>query len=308
LRCSHLNRALALLKTERSIFLALCLLSGPASIIQVRNIGFLDLAPKRENEFYVHQLDHEHRLLFHGDFTRFHTYALVTHTKFKINKDSVTIINPYFFQAELISESTEGGELTELITFRSPIFPITDVAACKYGRDYDCFELTLFGQEVTQKFPCDLVFVTQYAEELSSPIPLCIEYIGMAARNGRTAQERLGEGHEKLQVLLAQLSDRDLFRNVSIILYKPGELECDGITFEQVVETLEASLIQHYQPKPLNVEHLNFPQNKTKLTSTLKKIGANELIIGVESPEMTALYSRFRPEPKAQEMFCLRVP
>ncbi|EKO3819885.1 hypothetical protein NTH40_001403 [Vibrio harveyi] len=287
--------------------MALCLLSGPASIVQARNIGLLDLAPKTEGELYVHQLDHEHRLFFHGDFSGFHAYALVTHTKFKVIKDSVALVNQFCFKAKLIYENINGEELSEIVTFRSPIFPISAVTACKYGREYDCFEFSFAGQKVKEKFPCDLVFVTQYAEDLSLPIPLCIEYIGMAAKNGRTALDRLGEGHEKLQALLAQLSDRDLFRNVSIILYKPGELDCDGITFEQVVETFEASLIQHYKPKPLNIEHLNFPQNRTKLTSTLKDIGANELLVVVESPELTTIYSRHRPEPMTHELIYLRV-
>ncbi|EWH09820.1 hypothetical protein DS2_11063 [Catenovulum agarivorans DS-2] len=94
-------------------------------------------------------------------------------------------------------------------------------------------------------------------------MPLLIQYIGMAAKNGRTAQDRLGEGHDKLQTILAELVDRDSFRSASVILYKPGELDCDAITFEQVVKTLEASLIQHFKPSPLNKEHLNFPKNKT---------------------------------------------
>ncbi|MBA6362326.1 hypothetical protein H4J42_01115, partial [Colwellia sp. BRX8-8] len=139
-------------------------------------------------------------------------------------------------------------------------------------------------------------------------IPLCIEYIGMAAKNGRTAQDRLGEGHDKLQTILAKLNARDQFKSASIILYKPGELESEGITFEQVVETLEASIIQHFKPKPLNVEHLNFPNNKTKLTSILKKIGANEIGVKLESPENTLLYSKHKPDKLEEHFIHIKVP
>ncbi|WP_105188980.1 hypothetical protein [Pseudoalteromonas sp. T1lg48] len=286
----------------------LVLLSGPASIVQAKNIGLLDLAPTKEDELYVHQESHDHRLFFHGDFSGFHAYALVTHTKFKVNKDSVRLLDEISFEAELIFENELGEERSQLTKFDSPLLPLSDVAACKYGRDYDSFEFSFANGAANQKFPCDLVFVTNYAKNLEYSIPLCIEYIGMAAKNGRTAQDRLGEGHEKLQTILAKLNARDQFKSASIILYKPGELDCDEITFEQVVETLEASLIQHFKPTPLNVEHLNFPNNKTKLTSTLKHIGANEIVVKLESPEGTCLYSIHKPEKLDEHFIFVQVP
>jgi len=290
--------------------LPLCLLSGPASIVQARNISLLDLAPKKEDELYVHQLNEDHRIFFQGDFTGFHMYALVTHTKFKVNKDSVKLIDHYSFKAEIIFEKETGEEITKLVEFNSPLIPISSVTACKYGRDYDSFEFSFYNnsENKNEKFICDLSFVTNHVKNLDYKVPLCVEYIGMAARNGRTAQDRLGEGHNKLQDILAQLNQRDLFRSASIILYKPGELDCDEITFEQVVETLEASLIQYFKPTPLNIEHLNFPNNRTQLTTLLKNIGADEIVVSFESPVKTALYSKYKPNPLDTHIIDLKVP
>ncbi|MCP1340555.1 hypothetical protein NJR55_13295 [Idiomarina sp. M1R2S28] len=286
----------------------LTLESGPASIIQAKNIGLLDLAPTEDDQLYVHQESEDHRLFFYGNFKGFHTYALVTHTKFKINKDSVRLLDESSFEAELIFEDEEGDEKSQLTRFGSPMAPLSNVSACKYGRDYDCFEFSFSNGAANQKFPCDLVFVTHYAKDLKYSIPLCIEYIGMAAKNGRTAQDRLGEGHDKLQTILAKLNARDQFKSASIILYKPGELDCNEITFEQVVNILEASLIQHFKPTPLNVEHLNFPNNRTKLISILKNIGAVLINVKLESPKGTSLYSMHKTEKLEEHLIFVQIP
>jgi len=288
--------------------LALCLLSGPATVVQPRSIGLLDLAPTRDDELYVHQLNKDHRLFFHGDFSGFHTYCLVTHTKFKIIEGSVIQTGHDKFQAKIYYELENGKSSTKVVGFNSPILPMRSVSACKYGRDLDSFELDLFNGYSSQKYICDLSFMISYATNLDFLIPLEIEYIGMAAKNGRTAQERLGEGHKKLQSVLAELNDRDLFRSVSIVLYKPGELDSKDITFPEVVETLEASLIQYFKPKPLNKEHLDFPNNKTKLTSKLKCAGVNQIITHIESPQQTSIYSNHKRQPLKEHTFFVNVP
>lgn len=79
--------------------MALILESGPASIVQAKNISLLDLAPTEDDQLYVHQESEDHRLFFHGNFKGFHAYVLVTHTKFKINKDSVRLLNEFSFEA-----------------------------------------------------------------------------------------------------------------------------------------------------------------------------------------------------------------
>lgn len=283
--------------------MTLCLLSGPGTIVPPRNVGLLDLAPSKDDELYVHQLNEDHRLFFHGDFTRFHTYLIVTHTKFRVIPESVKQTAYDKFESQIYFESEAGKGKIQLIKFNSPLLPIRSVKPCKYGRDYDSFELELFNGYASQKFYCNLSFITGYGTNLEAPVPLKIEYIGMAAKNGRTAQERLGEGHDKLQLVLGELNDRDLFRSVSLVLYKPGELECDGITFPQVVETFEASLIQHFKPEPLNTEHLNFPNNKTKLTGILESIGASHILTKLDSPENTRLYSKHNPQPQSEHVF-----
>lgn len=284
------------------------MLTGPGTIIQPCNIGLLDLAPTKNDELYIHQSNDDNRLFFYGDFSGFHSYLIVTHTKFRVIPESVKRTGYDCFQARIYFEDEDGNSVAQVVNFTSPLFPIRSVVACKYGRDFDSFELGLYDGQVSQKFACNLLFISSYAADLEAPIPVKVEYIGMAAKNGRTAQERLGEGHYKLQTVLGELDDRDLFRGVSIILYKPGELDCKEIEFPKVVETLEASLIQHFKPRPLNVEQLDFPNNRTKLTSMLKRVGANKIISHIESPSNTSLYSDHMPQPQQEHIIRLTVP
>ena len=281
----------------------LYLLSGPGTIVQPSYIELLDLAPTKKDELYIHQLNEDHRLFFHGDFSGFHTYLIVTHTKFRIIPESVKQTDHDKFQAKIYYESEDGIGQTQTVNFNSPILPIRSVSPCKYGRDFDSFELTFPHGQPSQKYMCNLTFLTSYATNLDCHFPLKIEYVGMSAKNGRTAQERLGEGHNKLQTVLAELNDRDLFRSASVVLYKPGELDCKDITFHQVVEALEANLIQYFKPQPLNKEQLNFPNNKTKLTSALKYIGANQVKTHIKSPQNTSLYSKHKSKPQKEHEF-----
>jgi hypothetical protein len=129
----------------------------------------------------------------------------------------------------------------------------------------------------------------------------------MAAASGRTAQKRLGDGHEKLQDLLARLHAKDSELAVSLLLYRPGKLDDSNWTFEETVEIFEACLIQYFRP-PLNVEHLDFPRNKTKLTDKLRSLGISEIEIELEAPKETAVHSRHALTPKAKHSFIVTVP
>ena len=289
--------------------MGLVLLSGPGTVVQPSNIGLIDLAPTKDEELYVHQKNEDHRIFFHGNFKGFHTYLIVTHTKFRIIEGSVIQTDHDKFRAKIYYEHKDGTPLTKIVDFNSPLLPIRSVSACKYGRDYDSFELELYNGYASQKFICDFTFMASYALNLDFLIPLKVEYIGMAAENGRTAQERLGEGHEKLQTVLADLNARDKFKSASIVLYKPGELEnCREISFPDVVKTLEASLISHFKPIPLNKEQLNFPNNKTTLTSKLKYIGAHQILTHIENPRQACLYSAHKPKLNAEHTLLINIP
>ncbi|EOX3951414.1 hypothetical protein ACNUCD_004652 [Vibrio alginolyticus] len=284
--------------------------TGPASIVQSNNIDLLGFGAHEEDALVVHERKDEPRLFLHGDFSGFHMYAIVTHTKFKVNSSSVRLIDSKYFQAEVLFENEAGECLSRIITFSSPIYPapLFSVSACKYGRDYDSFELGFLGGAKNQKFPCDIVFITRYSTDFNYDVPLKVKYIGMSAKNGRTAEQRLGEGHSKLQKIVTKLHSRDLFRSVSIVLYKPGKLDDNRIEFPDVVETLEASLIQYFKPTPYNIEHINFATNETKLTSKLKNLGARLVSIRFESPKSTVLYSDFSKEYKQSHQFFLALP
>lgn len=272
--------------------------TGPATIISTKNIGLLEKGGSRDNDVYSFQPKKDERLFLVGDFKGFHSYLIVTHSKFRIEADSVTLLDPYRFRVVVCYEAPNGEPLKSTVTFNFPIEPIKSISACKYGRDYDSFEIETYNNSY-QKFPCDISFLTNYSEKMDFEIPLEIKYIGLSAKNGRNAHERLANGHKQLQAVLGELSTRDSFRTASVVLYKPGKLETGELTFLNVVETLEASLIQEFKPE-YNIEHLTFPKNKTKLKSKLIKSGASQVSTVFESPKKTVFYSLKKPVEKSQ--------
>jgi len=288
--------------------MSICLTSGSPTLIAPRYINILDNGPTNDNEINIHQLE-DHQVFLQGDFTGFHTYLIVTHTKFSITRDSLKKISTNEFSAEINYEIDDSEVITKIVTFYTPLnLPFEYVNARKFGREYNSFEFKFIGTKEPQSFTCDLSFMIHCSKSSNFLIPLEIKYIGMAAKNGRTAQERLGKGHEKLQTVLAELNSKDQFKSASLVLYKPGKLNSKDITFEETVETLEASLIQYFKPKPLNKEHLNFPNNKTKLTMKLKYFGINQVLTVIESPKKTRLSSKYLESEQCTHTFFVNIP
>ena len=145
----------------------------------------------------VIQLNEDHRLFLQGEFGNFRIYAIVTYTRPEIIPSSVKKISSTHFQANVAIESSPGTMEECEVAFRAPIAPYANVRAAKYGMHFDSFEFAGAGPG-TESFVCDLSFITNQAENCP-PIPLKVEYIGIAKSERREAQDRLGEGHEKLQ-------------------------------------------------------------------------------------------------------------
>jgi hypothetical protein len=182
------------------------------------------------------------------------------------------------------------NEVTEHeVVFLAPILPYRDVKAAIYGLypDSFAFEGHTGGRET---FICDLTFLTQYAKN-SPPIPLNVRYVGIAKAPNREAQHRLGEGHEKLQALLAEQVRRPSRRTVSIVLYRPSELEPPLMPFPTVIETIEATMIQYFKPSPLNIRSVNFPNDSPELVKRIRETGAEYVVNELESPKGTLLHS-----------------
>lgn len=118
-----------------------------------------------------------------------------------------------------------------------------------------------------------------------------VRYIGVAKAANREAQDRLGEGHEKLQKLLAEQNRRPGHRTISIVLYRPSELDPPILDFPTVIETIEATMIQHFKPKPLNVKCLNFPRDSPDLSAKIKSAGLRRIVNFVKSPKGAQLFS-----------------
>ncbi|QPR32252.1 hypothetical protein I6G96_14715 [Delftia acidovorans] len=234
-------------------------------------------------------INEDHRLFLQGEFGGFRIYYLVTHSRAEVVPQSVRQISSHHFVSSVRFELTPGSITEHEIFFRTPIFPFADVRATRYGLFPDSFEFR-GGCPSTESFPCSLSFLLHYAENCPS-VPLRIEYIGIAKSAKREAQDRLGKGHEKLQKLLAEQNRRPSRQTTSIVLYRPSPLDPPILSFADVIETIEATMIQHFKPQPFNVERLNFPKDSPALSSKIKGIGARKIITEVSSPKGAKLFS-----------------
>ncbi|HHF0815595.1 TPA: hypothetical protein ACPIDV_004650 [Pseudomonas aeruginosa] len=286
----------------------LVMTSGPATVVQVNNINVLDSkesTPLGEG-VKVYQAD-DREVVLEGDFSGFHFYMIVTHTRFEILQNSVGVTTPESFRAEISMELEPGVHTSHIQNFHSLLVPLKYVSAARMGRQFDGFELAL-PRDTRRLLKCDLPLMSSRRLIKHPLIPLNIEYIGIAATGERTAQKRLGEGHEKLQELLARLHAHDSPRAVSLLLYRPGKLDDINWTFEETVEIFEACQIQKFKPTPLNSEHLNFPRNKTQLTDKLRSLGVSEIEIELQAPDGTAIHSIYAPTLAAKHQFIVPVP
>ncbi len=282
--------------------------TGPACIIPPRHVDFIKHASTDDN-VVVCQVDNEHSAgqhlsYFVGDFSGFHLYVIVTHTKISIRPESIRQHSVRQFEAALEYRSESGSKETRLTQFQAPVLGVVSVSATAYGEDLNAFSFHI-GDGSEEKYPCDLSFLSNYSD---FPVSLRAEYIGMSAKNGRTADKRIAGGHEKLQIVLAGLQSYNEFRTASLLFYKPGILKGATLKFDEVVETLEASLIQHFQTRPLNLEHLNFPLNKIDLIKKLRRSNVLRLSVKIDAPAGCAIYSRHRLEQNAIHEFSLEIP
>lgn len=265
--------------------------SGPATVVDPSHIEYLDQPPGMMTSVKEVRLSEDHRLFLQGEFGGFRIYTLVTHPRAEIVPQSVRRIYSTHFVSSVRLELTPGSITEHEIVFRAPMFPFSDVRATKYGLFPDSFEFRGAGPG-TESFPCSLSFLLHYAENCPL-LPLFVEYIGIAKSEKREAQDRLGEGHEKLQKLLAEQNRRPSMQATSIVLYRPSPLDPPILPFADVIETIEATLIQHFKPQPLNIERLQFPHDSPALSAKIKRTGARKIITEITAPKGTKLFSNF---------------
>ena len=288
----------------------LCLESGPATIVPAARIRLLKSAPRTADGMGVIEITDDERALLYGDFSGFHLYAIVTHTKFRVDPSSVRLMKGNRFAAGIYFESMDNGRApacqsrTLTLWFNSPVLNAEHVEACSYGAEPNGFAFHVPGHGV-QKFLCDLALVTGFS---TRPVTIAakIEYIGKSVRGGWEVHNRFQGGHNKLDTVLAELVQRQSFRDVSIFVYKPGELAAN-LAFQIVVEAFEAGLIGYFKPKH-NEEHRNFPASAHQLTAAIRSIGASGLKVQLEPPRNVALYSEGQPIPEKNPRGKLRSP
>jgi len=278
--------------------------SGPATVVDPSHIKYMDQPPGMMDGVKIIRLSEDHRLFLQGGFGRFRIYFLVTHTRVEIVTQSVRRLSPTHFSAVLKLELAPNTLTEHEVTFHAPLLPYSDVRATCYGLFPDAFQFRSVGPG-TESFPCDLSFLLHQAENCPS-IPLRVEYIGIAKSEKREAQDRLGKGHEKLQKLLADQNRRQSRQTTSIVLYRPSELIPPVLPFADVIETIEATMIQYFKPQPLNVERLNFPHDSPGLSAKLRAIGVRGITTKVEAPRGAKLFSNFAPQAE-EHVFQVRL-
>lgn len=252
------------------------------------------------------KIDDREKIVTSGEFSSFHLYTIVTHTKFGINPNSINL------NGEVGEFSAEINFLDENIslnlTFKIPEFvdydkkqPIT-ITARSFNQN-EIFDGFCFEQNNRSVIlSCDLFYIVNFATNLTEEIPLKVEYIGIAdkfnedSQQRRNAPNRLGkDGHAHLQTVLAKLQ-RTPNRICTICLYKFNETDFDKImSFSDTIKSIEATMISYFQPK-YNTHRLKFPnknnlKNKTSLESIIQQVGIRNLITFLAVPKHCSMFS-----------------
>ena len=280
--------------------------SGFPTVVDAAAIEHIQQEQGHIKGIKVLQVQDDERLFLEGQFGGFRLYCLVTHTRPEVIAGSVRRLSDEHFAAVLRLELAPGKASDHDVVFRSPLVPVVEVTDGAYGLYPDAFVFRHPARLGSEAFVCDLSLLTLYAEN-APIIPLQVHYIGIAKAEGRTAEDRLGEGHPKLQSLLARHVRRPTRQTVSIVLYRPTELVPPTLAFPDVLETIEASMIRFFSPEPLNIRRLHFPQDSPDLVSKLKAIGVSRVLNQVDSPKGTALYSR-QVEPETRHHIRIDLP
>mgnify|MGYP000089848793 FL=1 len=271
--------------------------SGPATIIDPNHIDKLSKAFSREGKFTKIILEGNKNLYISGNFDNFRMYMLALYDRFEIIHNSVKILDKSHFSAKIFFPSTK---VEQEIEFISPLpFPLENVElSVSSFSDYwnDTFSFKYKGH--TENIICDLSFLTLYGKNLPQSITLDIQYIGIAKSQNRLAQDRLGEGHDKLQKILAQLANKPN-RRCAIILYRfiEEELEAKVEELSTTLETIEASVIKYFQPN-MNSQRMNFPEDSKALVKKIKKHNANRIITLLNEPQNCIIRSKNTMIPK----------
>ena len=264
--------------------------TGPATLVPPSYINFFEQPPGIMEGVKLIQVNEDHRLFLRGEFGGFRIYMLVTHPIVEIIPDTVKLISDTHFIASLKLELSPGVMSEHKVIFRAPILPFYNVRATEYGIFPDAFEFKLPLDRI-ERFPCNLNFLQEFAEN-SPVIPLCVRYVGIVKSKQREAHDRLGKGHEKLQMLLAEQTQRLSRQTTSIVLYRPSELIPPLLSFPDVIEIIEATMISYFQSSPLNIRRLNFPSDSPELCSKISSLKVKNVFTRVTAPKNTFLYSK----------------
>ncbi|WP_454877421.1 hypothetical protein [Serratia inhibens] len=263
--------------------------SGPATIVDPSYIEYLEQPPGIIQGTKTIQINDDHRLHLSGEFGGFRIYLLVNHTRAEVIPETVRQVSRTHFIATVKLELFPNKITEHEIHFRAPVTSFSGVRARRYGLFPDSFEFKVNSPK-TETYPCSLHFLQHFAENCPL-IPLNIQYIGITKSENREAHHRLEKGHEKLQKLLSEQNRRPSKQTTSIVLYRPSDLKDSSISFSDLIEIFEASMISYFQPRPLNISRLNFPNDSPDLCKKIKSLNVQNVMTTITAPKGTKLFS-----------------
>lgn len=264
--------------------------SGPGTLVDPSDINKLNEAKNNGDYETLTIVNKNKNIHMTGNFNNFRLYMLALYDRFEIIPESIKILDNLHFSAKI--RFIEKGNVQE-IKFRSPYQGISleEVKISVGSSNGYCNDGLIFKHnDLTENIVCDIKFLTIYGQNILEPIELDIRYIGIAKSKNRLAQDRLSEGHEKLQEILAELSDNPN-KKCSIILYKfDDNLKAQIDDFPNTLEIIEASLIKYFQP-PMNFQRKDFPNDSKSLIKKLEQNSVFRIITLLEEPSNCILKS-----------------
>lgn len=306
--------------------------AGPATLIPLVHVPLLKKAPRSPGEYKVvrEEDDDGDVMHFYGDFSGFHIYMIATTYKKRIVDGSLDYFDKKNGLYSLSLEITTASGEVKIIEIESCKCPLHQQSSCglvypsritveKYSTGtLDSLMFHFDGLSPKFKFANSLIpnISDEVKLSLSDFFDLKVEYIGKSVGKDGTREisDRLGCGHSTETRILNRLSHRHTHLDAYAILYKPTPLTNgeDGplssmLSFAQVVDALEKSLIAKFLPKE-NKNSRFFPNDSSEPVKLLSNLGVTKLWISAESPlEYGLLYSDEIERDKVHK-FDIKIP
>ena len=306
--------------------------AGPATLIPLGQVPLLKKAPREEGGYMVVPDGYDDGDVVHlyGDFSGYHLYMIATTYKKRIVEGSLDYFDRkngvYALSLEITLDNGESRKV-RVDSCQCPlhmqyesgaVYP-SNITIEKYAPGTpDSLKFHFDGHSPMFKFSNNLIPNIPDGIRLDTPeiCDLKIEYIGMSVGREviREIADRLGDGHRTEAKILNRISNKETNKEAYAVLYKPTALtEGEGgplsskMSFPEVVETLEKSLISQFLPKR-NEYSKNFPNDLSVRAKQLADLKVTNLWVKAESPLDYGLLFTDEIERKRVHRFDIKIP